>query len=111
MQEYESRKKQNNVKQQRDDAGGSSSAANQFNLGDIAASMQDFVCKVSSFEGAEVPDNRSSVYFSYVLEFHYSQVTDYCHYHHHHYRCCCCCCCCCCCKYSERPYHKKKKYI
>lgn len=61
MQQYESKKKQKNAKQEGDDAGESNSAANQFNLGDIAASMQEFVRKVSSFEGAEVPDNRSSL--------------------------------------------------
>ncbi|KAJ4761147.1 Protein ecdysoneless [Rhynchospora pubera] len=60
MLEYESKKKQKNVKQVGDDAGGSSSLPNEFNLGDIAASMQEFVRKVSSFEGAEVPDNSNS---------------------------------------------------
>ncbi|KAJ3704830.1 hypothetical protein LUZ61_008535 [Rhynchospora tenuis] len=60
MQEYESKKKQKNVKQEGDDAGGSSSLPNEFNLGDIAASMQEFVRKVSSFEGAEVPDKSNS---------------------------------------------------
>ncbi|XP_078150424.1 suppressor-like protein [Carex rostrata] len=60
MQAYESKKKDKNVKQEGDEAGGSSSKTNDFNLGDIAASMQEFVRKVSSFEGAEVPDNRNS---------------------------------------------------
>lgn len=36
----------------------SSSANEDINLGDIAKSMQAFVQKVSSYKGAEVPDNR-----------------------------------------------------
>ncbi|KAH7688174.1 Ecd family protein [Dioscorea alata] len=34
--------------------------SNDFNLGNIAESMQAFVQKISSFEGAEVPGNRDS---------------------------------------------------
>lgn len=69
MQAYESKKKEKNVKQEGDEAGGSSSKINDFNLGDIAASMQEFVRKVSSFEGAEVPDNRFSLCFLFCFSY------------------------------------------
>lgn len=49
------KKKQNG----QDDTGPSSSSnVDEVGLGDIAKTMQDFVHKVSSYKGAEVPENR-----------------------------------------------------
>ncbi|CAO2163186.1 unnamed protein product [Urochloa humidicola] len=57
LEEYEAAKKHR--KSQKQNASGSSnSQADQFKLGEITESMQDFVRKMSSFEGAEVPANR-----------------------------------------------------
>ncbi|KAJ3677139.1 hypothetical protein LUZ60_002863 [Juncus effusus] len=61
MEEYESKKKNKKEKKKKEDIGESSSTLNEFNLGEIAASMQEFVKKVSSFEGAEVPDDKNDV--------------------------------------------------
>lgn len=48
-------------KKNKEDVGPSSSSnLNDYDLGDIAKSMQEFVQKMSSFEGAEVPNDRNS---------------------------------------------------
>ncbi|CAI9272088.1 unnamed protein product [Lactuca saligna] len=53
--------KKNKKKNKEDGVGPScSSDLNDYDLGDIAKSMQEFVQKMSSFEGAEVPGNRNS---------------------------------------------------
>lgn len=57
MEEYEAAKKQRKLKQKAAESG-SNSLTNNFNVGDISESMQEFVRKVSSFQGAEVPENR-----------------------------------------------------
>nr|CAD1825529.1 unnamed protein product [Ananas comosus var. bracteatus] len=59
MEEYEAAKKQRKLKQKAAESG-SNSLTNNFNVGDISESMQEFVRKVSSFQGAEVPENRKS---------------------------------------------------
>lgn len=53
MEAYESKHRKDKMLGER--LGGSSSQTNDFNLQDVAESMQAFVRKVSSFEGAEVP--------------------------------------------------------
>ncbi|XP_010938622.1 protein ecdysoneless homolog [Elaeis guineensis] len=60
MEIYEAERKHRKDKRQKDIADGSSSLSDDVNLGDIVESMQAFVQKVSSFEGAEVPPNRNS---------------------------------------------------
>ncbi|KAL6661330.1 hypothetical protein ACP70R_000714 [Stipagrostis hirtigluma subsp. patula] len=57
LEEYEAGKK-HRKSQKQSAAGSSSSQPNEFNLGEITESMQEFVRKMSSFEGAEVPANR-----------------------------------------------------
>ncbi|PUZ51715.1 hypothetical protein GQ55_6G211000 [Panicum hallii var. hallii] len=57
LEEYEAAKK-HRKSQKQSVSGGSKSQADQFKLGEITESMQDFVRKMSSFEGAEVPANR-----------------------------------------------------
>jgi hypothetical protein len=56
MEEYETTKKQR--KQKQSVYGSSKSQSDEFKLGEITESMQEFVHKLSSFEGAEVPANR-----------------------------------------------------
>ncbi|KAL6859400.1 hypothetical protein ACP4OV_017659 [Aristida adscensionis] len=57
LEEYEAPKKHR--KSQKQSASDSSSShQNEFNLGEIRESMQEFVRKMSSFEGAEIPANR-----------------------------------------------------
>lgn len=46
-------------KQQQDGVNCSSRKLDDFDLGDIAQSMQEFMDKVSSYEGAEVPESRN----------------------------------------------------
>ncbi|KAG6467130.1 hypothetical protein ZIOFF_075046 [Zingiber officinale] len=58
MEVYESEKKQRKQKKGMDNA--CSSVADDFNLQDISETMQSFVQKLSSFEGAEVPEIRNS---------------------------------------------------
>lgn len=60
MEEYEAVKK-NRKSQKQNVSGSSSSQPSEFNLGDITDSMQEFVKKMSSFEGAEVPSNRKDM--------------------------------------------------
>ncbi|XP_008800214.2 protein ecdysoneless homolog [Phoenix dactylifera] len=60
MENYKAERKHRKDKRQKDTADGSSSLSDDFNLGDIVETMQAFVQKVSSFEGAEVPPNRNS---------------------------------------------------
>ncbi|XP_050140549.1 protein ecdysoneless homolog [Malus sylvestris] len=58
MEHYDSKKKKKSKEQ--DDAGPSSSSnVDGFNPGDIAKTMQAFVQKMSSYEGAEVPKSRN----------------------------------------------------
>lgn len=59
MEEYEALKK-HTKSQKQNVPSSSSSQPSEFNLGKITESMQEFVCKISSFEGAEVPANRFS---------------------------------------------------
>lgn len=56
MEDYEAERKQR--KQQNSTGKASSSLPDDFNLKDITETMQSFVQKLSSFEGAEVPENR-----------------------------------------------------
>lgn len=56
MEDYEAERKQR--KQQKSTGKASSSLPDDFNLKDITETMQAFVQKLSSFEGAEVPENR-----------------------------------------------------
>ncbi|TVU05675.1 hypothetical protein EJB05_48848, partial [Eragrostis curvula] len=56
MEEYEASKKHR--KQKQGVSGSSKSQTDEFKLGEITESMQEFVRKMSSFEGAEVPANR-----------------------------------------------------
>jgi hypothetical protein len=56
MEEYEATKKHR--KQKQSVSGSSKSHSDEFKLGEITESMQEFVHKLSSFEGAEVPANR-----------------------------------------------------
>ena len=65
LEEYEAAKK-HRKSQKQSVSGGSKSQADQFKLGEITESMQDFVRKMSSFEGAEVPANRFSSRFIYI---------------------------------------------
>ncbi|XP_073008112.1 protein ecdysoneless homolog [Typha latifolia] len=60
MEDYEAGKKHRKNLNQKVKDGGSSSLSNDFNLGNIAETMQEFVQKISSYEGAEVPGNRNS---------------------------------------------------
>ncbi|KAG8087491.1 hypothetical protein GUJ93_ZPchr0010g7383 [Zizania palustris] len=60
IEEYEAAK-QYRKSQKKNVSGSSCSQSNEFNLGEIAESMQEFVCKMSSFEGAEVPANRKDM--------------------------------------------------
>ncbi|PIA56186.1 hypothetical protein AQUCO_00700500v1 [Aquilegia coerulea] len=61
MENYElNQKKGQKSKEQENTGQSSSTGVNDFDLGDIAKTMQAFVHKVSSFEGAEVPENRDS---------------------------------------------------
>lgn len=53
MESYESGRRKNGKSRQPE-------GSNDFNLGNIAESMQAFVQRISSFEGAEVPENRDS---------------------------------------------------
>lgn len=60
IEEYEALKK--HTKGQKENVSSSStSQPSEFNLGEITESMQDFVRKMSSFEGAEVPSNREEM--------------------------------------------------
>ena len=54
MESYESGRRKNGKSRQPE-------GSNDFNLGNIAESMQAFVQRISSFEGAEVPENRFDV--------------------------------------------------
>ncbi|XP_010463019.1 PREDICTED: protein ecdysoneless homolog [Camelina sativa] len=59
MEFYSSKKESKKKAKEKQEAGSSSDAnMNNFDLGDISKSMQQFIQKVSSYEGAEVPDNR-----------------------------------------------------
>ncbi|KAF5206607.1 ecdysoneless-like protein [Thalictrum thalictroides] len=61
MENYElSQKKGQKSREQENTDQSSSAGLNDFDLGNIAKTMQAFVHKVSSFEGAEVPENRDS---------------------------------------------------
>ncbi|KAJ0242038.1 Protein ecdysoneless [Hirschfeldia incana] len=58
--EFYNEKKERKQKGKEKEGGGSSSDANvnNFDLGDISKSMEHFIQKVSSYKGAEVPQNR-----------------------------------------------------
>lgn len=60
VEEYEALKKRTKGQKQ-NVSSSSSSQPSEFNLGEITESMQDFVRKMSSFEGAEVPSNREEM--------------------------------------------------
>ncbi|KAM1116181.1 hypothetical protein TB2_006611 [Malus domestica] len=60
MEHYDSKKKKKQKSKEQGDAGPSSSSnVDGFNPGDIAKTMQAFVQKMSSYEGAEVPESRN----------------------------------------------------
>lgn len=73
MEFYNSKKESKKKAKEKQEAGSSSDAnMNNFDLGDISKSMQQFIQKVSSYEGAEVPENRLSIilnssHFSFSL--------------------------------------------
>nr|XP_043632483.1 protein ecdysoneless homolog [Erigeron canadensis] len=61
MEYYDLNHKKSSKPQEPEDVGPSSSSnMDDYDLGDIAKSMQEFIQKMSSFEGAEVPRDRSS---------------------------------------------------
>uniref|UniRef100_A0ACD6AGJ7 Uncharacterized protein n=1 Tax=Avena sativa TaxID=4498 RepID=A0ACD6AGJ7_AVESA len=60
IEEYEALKK-HTKSQKQNVSSSSSSQPTEFNLGEITESMQEFVRKMSSFEGAEVPANREDM--------------------------------------------------
>ncbi|KAK9052609.1 hypothetical protein SSX86_029239 [Deinandra increscens subsp. villosa] len=61
MEHYNMNRKKNNDSKEQEDVGPSSSSnVDDYDLGDIAKSMQEFIDKMSSFEGAEVPGDRNS---------------------------------------------------
>lgn len=60
MEHYDLNRKKNKKSKEQEDAGPSSSSnIDDYDLGDIAKSMQAFIHKMSSFEGAEVPGDRN----------------------------------------------------
>lgn len=59
METYASEKRRDK-RQNNGTTNNSGSQSNDFNLGDIAETMQAFVSKLSSFEGAEVPEDRNT---------------------------------------------------
>nr|GEV22383.1 protein ecdysoneless homolog [Tanacetum cinerariifolium] len=60
MEHHNMNHKKNKKEKDQEDVGPSSSSnIDDYDLGDIAKSMQDFVQKMSSFEGAEVPGDRN----------------------------------------------------
>ncbi|XP_057961816.1 protein ecdysoneless homolog [Malania oleifera] len=60
MEHYELKhKKKQKSEEQQDPKNSSGTNLDDFDLGDIAKSMQSFVHKISSYEGAEVPENRN----------------------------------------------------
>ncbi|XP_068654766.1 protein ecdysoneless homolog [Aristolochia californica] len=66
---YESQCRNNQKsKEQNNSCPSSCSQLDDFNFGDIAKSMQAFVQKVSSFEGAEIPENRDSKEVDFDVE-------------------------------------------
>lgn len=70
MESYENERKHRKDKRQKDTADGSSALPDDFNLGDMVETMQAFVQKVSSFEGAEVPLNRFfSIFFGDFISY------------------------------------------
>ncbi|ESQ31312.1 hypothetical protein EUTSA_v10003796mg [Eutrema salsugineum] len=59
MEFYNSKKERKQKAKEKQEAGSSSeSNVNNFDLGDISKSMEQFIKKVSSYKGAEVPENR-----------------------------------------------------
>ncbi|KAK1410544.1 hypothetical protein QVD17_37081 [Tagetes erecta] len=61
MELYNMNSRKNNKSKEQEDLGPSSSSnVDDYDLGDIAKSMQEFIDKMSSFEGAEVPRDRNS---------------------------------------------------
>ncbi|KAK6923274.1 Ecd family [Dillenia turbinata] len=59
MELYESKLKKKQKSKEPSVSQSSGAELNDFNFGDIAKTMQDFVHKVSSYEGAEVAENRN----------------------------------------------------
>ncbi|KAJ1268675.1 hypothetical protein BS78_07G152800 [Paspalum vaginatum] len=60
LEEYEAVKK-HRKSQKQSVSSSSKSQGDEFKLGEITESMQEFVCKMSSFEGAEIPANRKDM--------------------------------------------------
>lgn len=59
MEFYNEKKERKHKGKEKEGGGGSSDAnVNNFDLGDISKSMEQFIHKVSSYKGAEVPQNR-----------------------------------------------------
>lgn len=72
MELYNAKLKKKQKSKEPQDAGTSSHTnINDFDLGEIAKSMQQFVQKVSSYKGAEVPEDRlaHSIIFHLLLNF------------------------------------------
>ncbi|KAG9440693.1 hypothetical protein H6P81_020858 [Aristolochia fimbriata] len=65
---YESQRTTKQKSREQSDSRPSSRQVDEFNFGDIAKSMEAFVKKVSSFEGAEVPENRDSKEVDFDVE-------------------------------------------
>lgn len=68
MEFYSAKKRRKQKGKEKQEAGSSSDAnMNNFDLGDISKSIQQFINKVSSYEGAEAPENRLNVSSIYHL--------------------------------------------
>lgn len=68
MEHYESKRKTNKSKDQEDSGPSSSSKAENFDLGGLAKSMESFIHKVSSYEGADVPKSSDHENLAHNLE-------------------------------------------
>lgn len=67
MENYEQRQKRKQKgKDKVNDDDSSNQNKNDFDLGDVAKSMKSFVQKVSSYQGAEVPEDRFYILLNYL---------------------------------------------
>lgn len=65
MEFYNEKKERKHKGKEKEGGGGSSDAnVNNFDLGDISKSMEQFIHKVSSYKGAEVPQNRLLIFLN-----------------------------------------------
>lgn len=72
MELYNSKHKGKQKLKEQQDSSPSTEHLDDFGLGDIAKSMQSFVQKMSSYKGAEVPENRLV-----CLSTHYPSIVNY----------------------------------